>query len=78
MRLHSAGLVGQEGILRAGWQAALGGHLQASASGLSTRRGLPTCPTNRHFPSPYLASLNGPPERMRAISTACNMVAFCM
>ena len=30
MRLHSTGFVGQDGILRAGWQPAPGGHMQAS------------------------------------------------
>src|ERR1039457_148857 len=56
-RLHSAGLVGQDGILRAGWQPALGGHSQTPAGGLPTRRRLTTCPT-RHLPSWYFASLN--------------------
>src|ERR1017187_8792963 len=44
------------------------GHWQASAGGLPTRRRLPTCPTGRHVPSPYLASLNSyssPVERLR-------------
>src|ERR1035441_9861943 len=52
--------VGQDGILRAGWQPALGGHWQRSAGGL------PTCPPGgrqsrqpgRPLPSPYFASLN--------------------
>ena len=38
-------VVGQDGILRAGWQPALDGHLQMSEGGLPTRRRLPTCPT---------------------------------
>src|ERR1035441_6721255 len=58
IRLHSADLVGQDGILRAGWQPALGGHLQTPAGGLATRRRLPTCPTSRRLSSPYFASLN--------------------
>src|ERR1022692_5106011 len=53
-------LVGQDGILRASWQPALGGHWQTSAGGLPTRRRLPTYPTSRHFPSLYFASLIGP------------------
>jgi hypothetical protein len=40
--------VGQDGILRAGWQPALGSHLQTPAGGLPTRRRLPTCPTSRY------------------------------
>ena len=35
---EAAGLVGQDGILRAGWQPAPGGHLQTSTGGLPTRR----------------------------------------
>src|ERR1017187_8902384 len=46
VRLHSAALVGQDGILRAGWQPAPGGQLQTLAGGLPTRRRLPTCPTS--------------------------------
>ena len=38
-------VVGQDGILRAGWQPAPGGLPQTSAGGLPTRRRLPTCPT---------------------------------
>src|ERR1017187_279041 len=60
-RLHSGGLGGQDGILRAGWQPALGGHSQTPAGGLSTRRRLPTCPTSRHFPPLYFASLDRRP-----------------
>src|ERR1019366_5515330 len=45
IRLHPAGLVGQDGILRAGWQPAPGGHWQTSRGGLPTRRRLATCPT---------------------------------
>src|ERR1035438_3189632 len=63
-RLHSAGWVGQDGILRAGWQPALGGHSQTPAGGLSTRRRLPTCPTSRPFPQ-VLTLLLFPP-RLRA------------
>src|ERR1035438_7249815 len=42
---------------RAGWRPALGGHSQTAAGGLSTRRRLPACPTSRHFPPKYFASL---------------------
>ncbi len=44
---HLAGFVGQDGILRAGWQPAPGGHWQTPAGGLPTRRRLATCPTSR-------------------------------
>jgi general secretion pathway protein K len=40
-----ATLVGQDGILRAGWQPALDGSSQTAGCGLPTRRRLPTCPT---------------------------------
>src|ERR1017187_2370157 len=40
------------------WKPAPGGHLETSAGGLPTRRRLPTCPTSRHFPSLYFASLS--------------------
>src|ERR1039458_3258997 len=59
MRLRPAGLVGQDGILRAGWQPALGGHLQTPAGGVPTRRRLATCPTSRNLPSLYFAGLEG-------------------
>ena len=36
-RAYPAGVVGQDGILRAGWQPALGGHLQTPEGGLPTR-----------------------------------------
>jgi hypothetical protein len=45
MIVLAALVVGQDGILRAGWQPAPGGLLQTSTGGLPTRRRLPTCPT---------------------------------
>src|ERR1019366_5802350 len=42
IRSPQRGFVGQDGILRAGWQPAPGGHLQTSTGGLPTRRRLPT------------------------------------
>jgi hypothetical protein len=57
MRLHSTDFVGQDGILRAGWQPAPGGRMQTAQGGLPTRRRLPTCPTSRHPSSLNFASL---------------------
>jgi hypothetical protein len=42
---HPAWIVGQDGILRAGWQPALVGLFTGDPGGLPTRRRLPTCPT---------------------------------
>src|ERR1019366_5406212 len=42
IRSPQRGFVGQDGLLRAGWQPAPGGHLQTSTGGLPTRRRLPT------------------------------------
>jgi hypothetical protein len=50
---HSASIVGQDGILRAGWQPAPLACLQAIWGGLTTRRRFPTCPTtSAEFPFP--------------------------
>ena len=38
-------IVGQDGILRAGWQPAPGACVRAVPGGLQTRRRLQTCPT---------------------------------
>src|ERR1035441_3273140 len=46
-----------DGILRAGWQPAPGGHLRTSAGGVPNRRRLTTRPTSRHLPSLYFAGL---------------------
>src|ERR1035441_7402245 len=42
---QSALSVGQDGILRAGWQPAPAGLFPRGSGGLPTRRRLPTCPT---------------------------------
>ena len=42
---NTKGFVGQDGILRAGWQPAPGGLTRTSTGGLPTRRRLATCPT---------------------------------
>jgi hypothetical protein len=48
---HPALIVGQDGILRAGWQPAPAGLFTKASGGLSTRRRLPTCPTtSAEFP----------------------------
>ena len=48
---HPALIVGQDGILRAGWQPALVGLFTKASGGLTTRRRLPTCPTtSAEFP----------------------------
>src|ERR1035441_9311224 len=67
IRLHSADLVGQDGILRAGWQPALGGHLQTPAGGV------PNCPTSQHLPSRYFARFNNcvTGAARRSISLIC-------
>ena len=49
--------VGQDGILCAGWQPALGGHLPATAGGLPTRRRMPSCPTERAPQTDNLAAM---------------------
>ena len=72
IRLRPAGFVGQDGILRAGWQPAPSGHLQVSAGGLPTRRRLPTCPTSLHFSSQYFTSLYRINKSLRrAVRTLC-------
>ena len=44
-------IVGQDGILRAGWQPAPAGLFTMASGGLTTRRRLPTCPTtSAEFP----------------------------
>src|ERR1039458_6067466 len=43
--LVDALIVGQDGILRAGWQPAPAGLFTRRSGGLPTRRRLPTCPT---------------------------------
>src|ERR1035438_9773430 len=60
-RLHPAGLLGQDVFRRAVGHRARGGHSQTPAGGLSPRRRLPTCPTSRHFPPLYFASLDRRP-----------------
>src|ERR1017187_3525605 len=48
---HPAWIVGQDGILRAGWQPAPAACVRAVPSGLPTRRRFPTCPaTSVEFP----------------------------
>ena len=50
---HPAWIVGQDGILRAGWQPAPAACVPAVPGGLPTRRRLPTCPTtSTEFPFP--------------------------
>jgi len=50
---QSALIVGQDGILRAGWQPAPCGGSTRGSGGLPTRRRLPICPTtSAAFPIP--------------------------
>ena len=55
---HPAWIVGQDGILRAGFQPALVGLFTGDPGGLPTRRRLKTCPTtSTEFP--FLGKLSG-------------------
>jgi hypothetical protein len=55
---HPAWIVGQDCILRAGWQPAPGAFVPAVPGGLPTRRRFPTCPTtSAEFP--FLGKLSG-------------------
>src|ERR1035441_3066475 len=51
-------VVGQDGILRAGWQPAPAGLFTGGPDGLTTRRRLPTCPTTS-AEYPLLGKLSG-------------------
>src|ERR1019366_3820267 len=55
---HPAFIVGQDGILRAGWQPAPAALVTRDSGGLRTRRRLPTCPTtSAEFP--FVRELSG-------------------
>src|SRR5947209_13168642 len=79
LSFRNSGNLGQDDILRAGWQPALVRILLALRGGLTTRRRLPTCPTNScRFPLLGKPSGNGrkpAPQLKAALVTAIALMA---